>query len=265
MSEKLIAKVKALIDEGKSFNYANFAAKNKSGFPSSISIEYSAWKLKVENLLFSRLGKSSPIFLKFKDADSVKLLGAGPVRFDNAQNAILGSLNAAIDTIEFEPKTKESEIKKAEGSNKVFVVHGHDEKMKTEMEVFLTEIGLEPVVLHRKPDEGLTVIEKIEKHSDVGYAFILLTPDDVSYPASEDSKVDSDRKKDRIPRQNVIFEFGYFVGKLGRNRVCCLYKKGVSLPTDVSGMIYKEIIDKVEEVAFGILKDLKAAGYGVTF
>ena len=64
-------------------------------------------------------------------------------------------------------------------------------------------------------------------------------------------------------RQNVIFEFGYFVGKLGRKRVCCLYKKGVSLPTDILGMLYKEITEEVEEKAYAILKDLKAAGYEV--
>lgn len=66
-------------------------------------------------------------------------------------------------------------------TKKVFVVHGRDEVAKTGLEVFLHEIGLEPIVLHRQADEGLTIIEKFEKHSDVGYAFILLTPDEVAY------------------------------------------------------------------------------------
>ena len=108
------------------------------------------------------------------------------------------------------------------------------------------------------------MIEKFEKHSDVGYVFILLTPDDMSYAASEEAKLDADRNKEARARQNVIFEFGFFVAKLTRRRVCCLYKEGVTLPTDVSGVMYKEVHNAVEEVAFSILKDLKAVGYSVS-
>lgn len=146
---------------------------------------------------------------------------------------------------------------------KVFVVHGHDEIAKTNLEIFLREIGLEPVVLHRQADEGLTIIEKFEKHSDVGYAFILLTPDEIAYIKADESKEDSERKKESRARPNVIFEFGYFVGKLGRSRVCCLYTGDVSLPSDVSGMIYKRFTNNIEEVAYSIMKDLKASGYEI--
>ncbi len=149
-------------------------------------------------------------------------------------------------------------------TKKVFIVHGHDEVAKTSLEVFLHEIGLEPVVLHRQADEGLTVIEKFEKHSDVGYAFILLTPDEITYIKSEQIKADNDREKEFRARPNVIFEFGYFVGKLGRSRVCCLYTGGVSLPSDVGGMIYKKFTSSIEEVAYSIIKDLKASGYAIT-
>ena len=146
-------------------------------------------------------------------------------------------------------------------SKKVFLVHGHDEVAKTNLEIFLSEIGLEPVVLHRQADEGLTVIEKLEKHSDVGYAFILLTPDEVAYLAADEEKPDNGRTKELRARPNVIFEFGYFVGRLGRSRTCCLYTGGVELPSDVSGMIYKKFNSSIEEVAYSIIKDLKAAGY----
>lgn len=151
----------------------------------------------------------------------------------------------------------------AHRSKKVFVVHGRDEVAKTGLEVFLHEIGLEPIVLHRQADEGLTIIEKFEKHSDVGYAFILLTPDEISYLASDAAKPDPERIKEYRARPNVIFEFGYFVGKLGRSRVCCLYTGNVALPSDVSGMIYKKYEKSIEEVAYSIIKDLKAAGYAV--
>ena len=264
MSNKWVEKMKLLIEEGRSFDYDNFSPKGKYGYPSSLKVEYVAWKTKVENLIVSLFGKSSPLFETYKKGDSVHVIGNGSDKFESAQGFILGSLSAAVDTLEFEPKVEEDGKRTFEKNNRVFVVHGHNEKLKNQLEIFLIEIGLEPVVLHRKPDEGLTIIEKFEKYSDVGYAFILLTPDDVSYSASEANMLDSDRKKEMRARPNVIFEFGYFVGKLGRKRVCCLYNEGVSLPTDVSGMIYKEIIDNVEEAAFAILKDLKAAGYNVT-
>lgn len=166
-----------------------------------------------------------------------------------------GTVHAVLPTQQsssVQPRTK-----------KVFVVHGRDEIAKTNLEVFLHEVGLEPVVLHRKADEGLTIIEKFEKHSDVGYAFILLTPDEVAYLAVEDSKPESERSKELRARPNVIFEFGYFVGKLGRSRVCCLYTGNVSLPSDVSGMIYKRYERSIEEVAYSVIKDLKASGYDV--
>lgn len=146
-------------------------------------------------------------------------------------------------------------------TNKVFIVHGHDELAKTNLEVLLRELGLEPVILHRQADEGMTIIEKFEKHSDVGYAFILLTPDEISYLKTEENKKDQQRIKEKRARPNVIFEFGYFVGKLGRSKVCCLHTGDVSLPSDVSGMIYKKYLNSVEELTISIIKDLKASGY----
>lgn len=162
-----------------------------------------------------------------------------------------------------ESNLNEGEESPSARSKKVFVVHGHDEVAKTNLEVFLHEIGLEPVVLHRQADEGLTIIEKFEKHSEVGYAFILLTPDEIAYLKSDESKADDQRKKEARARPNVIFEFGYFVGKLGRARVCCLYTGDVSLPSDVSGMIYKKFGGSIDEVAYSIIKDLKASGYAI--
>jgi predicted nucleotide-binding protein len=181
-------------------------------------------------------------------------------------------IDSIIERLELIPLTKtaaavapqESEsVRSPAKTKKVFVVHGHDEIAKTNLEVFLHEIGLEPVVLHRQADEGLTIIEKFEKHSDVGYAFILLTPDEISYVKADESKDDNKRLKEYRARPNVIFEFGYFVGKLGRSRVCCLYTGDVSLPSDISGMIYKKFTNSIEEVAYSIIKDLKASGYAI--
>lgn len=164
-------------------------------------------------------------------------------------------------------KRKPIESKKQAMSNnrKVFVVHGHDTELKTDVELFLHSINLEPIVLHRQLDEGLTVIEKFEKHSDVVYALILLTPDDIGFPISEIQKPEEERQIEYRARQNVIFEFGYFVGKLSRKNVCCIYKAGVQVPSDLNGLIYKQVNKSIEEVGLFVMKELKNAGLDVKF
>ena len=143
-------------------------------------------------------------------------------------------------------------------SNKIFIVHGHDHALKNDLEIFLKNVGLEPIVLHRQSDEGLTIIEKLEKFTDVGYAFVLLTPDDIGYPIKKLEKEEKERAKEYRARQNVIFEFGYLVGKLNRNRVCCIYKEQITLPTDIAGLLYKKVITSIEDIGLAIIKELKA-------
>jgi predicted nucleotide-binding protein len=176
----------------------------------------------------------------------------------------LGSLAVARDVLENDPLRELSdsgEFVATTFSNKVFIVHGHDEDSKNSLDILLREMKLEPVVLHRQPDQSMTIIEKFEKYSDVGYAFVILTPDECAYIASDETKPDSERRTELRARPNVLFEFGYFVAKLGRSRVCCLHTGGVSLPSDVHGMIYKKFHTSVEEIAYSISKELKAAGY----
>ncbi len=123
-------------------------------------------------------------------------------------------------------------------SKRVFVVHGHDDGTKQAVARYLERLGLEAVILHEKPNEGRTVIDKFERHSDVAFAVVLLTPDDVGAAKSEAADL-----KPRA-RQNVVFELGYFVGKLTRARVCALHKGGVELPSDLQGVLYVELDEK---------------------
>lgn len=137
---------------------------------------------------------------------------------------------------------------------KIFIVHGHDDTSKLELARILENFGLEPIILHEQASEGKTVIEKFEKHaSNVGYAFILLTPDDMCSSSKNELKGRA--------RQNVILELGYFMGKLGRGRVCCLYKGEVELPSDILGIIYIKFQNTVKECYEEIIKELKNAGY----
>lgn len=120
-------------------------------------------------------------------------------------------------------------------SRKLFVVHGHDVAAKESLARFLQKVKLEPIILHEQPNGGRTIIEKFETYSsDVGFAVVLLTPDDMGCAAND---VKAEKLKPRA-RQNVITELGFFIGKLGRTRVCALHKGEVELPSDYSGVLY---------------------------
>lgn len=141
-------------------------------------------------------------------------------------------------------------------SNKIFIVHGHDSGTKETVARFISQLGLEPIILHEQANQGKTIIEKFEDHSDVGYAIALITPDDTGAPINEPDDV---RQR---ARQNVIFEFGYFIGKLGRDRVVGLKKGDVEVPSDYSGVLYIKL-DESDAWRFLLLKELKSAGYDI--
>jgi len=139
---------------------------------------------------------------------------------------------------------------------KVFIVHGHDEAAREMTARFLERLGLKPIILHEQPNMGKTIIEKLEHYSDVGYAVVLLTPDDEGR-----KKADREVLRDRA-RQNVMLELGYFTGRLGRNRVCALHRGSVEIPTDYLGVLYLPL-DEGEGWKFRLAKELKAAGFNV--
>ena len=100
----------------------------------------------------------------------------------------------------------------------------------------MKQLGLEPIILHEQASSGRTVIEKFEFYSeDIAFAVVLLTPDDVGHPGNGPNE-----PKPRA-RQNVILELGYFMGRLGRDRVCALHREDVELPSDYQGVIYIEL------------------------
>ena len=121
-----------------------------------------------------------------------------------------------------------------ETRRKVFISHGHDEEAKMTVAKFVENLGLKVTVLDEPPNSGLTVIENLEKYADdTGFAIALLTPDDVGALKDE-----ADRQLNPRARQNVLFELGYFIGKLNPNRVCLLYKEGVELPSGIRDVTY---------------------------
>lgn len=121
-------------------------------------------------------------------------------------------------------------------SNKVFIVHGHDDAAKIEMARTLEKAGLEAVILHEQADVGMTIIEKIEKYTDVAFAVILYTECDKGRAKEQDVNEEKYRA-----RQNVVFEHGYLIGKLGRTHVSAFVKGDVETPGDISGVVYTKM------------------------
>ena len=122
-------------------------------------------------------------------------------------------------------------------TREVFVIHGRDNGARQMVARFLEKMDLTPVILDEESNQGQTIIEKFEKHAAVRFALALLTPDDIGSLCGEENNL-----KPRA-RQNVIFEFGYFIGRLGREHVCALTKGNVEIPTDYAGVLYIPLDD----------------------
>ena len=138
----------------------------------------------------------------------------------------------------------------------VFIIHGRDDGTKETVARFISQLQLKPIILHEQPNQGQTIIEKFEQHAEVAFAIALLTPDDTGGLVGE--------KQSNKPRarQNVIFEFGYFIGRLGRHRVCALTKGNVEIPSDYDGVLYIPF-DESGAWKMELVKELKTAGFDV--
>lgn len=171
-------------------------------------------------------------------------------------------LESIIERLSIIPDEKQGILEitpqdKSSISNKIFIVHGHDSAIKEATARTLTKLGLEPIILHEQADGGRTIIEKFEENSsEVGFAVILLTADD-------DGKAKKETSYKSRARQNVVFEMGYFVGRLGRNRVFLLLAEGVEKPGDLDGIVYTPI-DVHDGWKLKLVKELKACGYNVS-
>lgn len=133
-------------------------------------------------------------------------------------------------------------------------MHGHDEAVKAEVALLLTRLGLNPIILNEQANRGMTVAEKLENYSDVGFAVILITPDDVGGKSNDTF----------LPRarQNVILELGYFWAKLGPDKLCPLYGEGVELPSDFGGIVYT-LLDRGGIWKTKLVQELQGVGYDV--
>lgn len=142
-------------------------------------------------------------------------------------------------------------------NNKVFIVHGHDNEAKIEMARVLEKLGYEAIILHEQPTAGRTIIEKIEANANVAFAVVLYTECDLG----RDKDSPPERVKYRA-RQNVVFEHGYLIGKLGREKVSAFVKGNVETPGDISGVVYTSM-DQAGAWKQELVKEMQAAGLNV--
>lgn len=233
------------------------------------SPEHEKWERNARNAVSFVFGKKSQ---QLKDLDSALepysreskiYLDSKADAFRQVSPSITTFLETMIEEVEdweqdvgLEPSDGPKEAPMSPQDKNIFIIHGHDAGAKEEVARFLSKLGLNPIILHEQANQGKTVIEKFEQHADVSFAIALLTPDDVGASNTE-------RKRLRPrPRQNVLFEFGYFIGKLGRSHVCGLIKGDVEKPSDYSGVLYINF-DAAGAWKMELLKELRAAGLQV--
>jgi predicted nucleotide-binding protein len=194
-------------------------------------------------------------------------------KYSDRRNFISSEFTPVLDFLEFGVLHKNKEANKNElvegvvklqeniitrNKRKVFIVHGRDNEVKQEVSRFIEKIGLEAIILHEKASSGRTIIEKIEYYSnDVDFAIVLYTACDRGLGNHENGSKPRSRA-----RQNVVFEHGYLMAKLGRENVCSLVKGDVETPNDIGGVVYVPF-----DVSGGwkqdICRELKSCGYGI--
>ena len=217
---------------------------------------FTIWKNQVERLIIRHYGDAS---IECKQFQAIDFIPAFPV-MSEIHKQYVDSCKWGLEIVRgmlenfFEEWEEETTVRY--DTKKSFIVHGHDEALKYQVARVLEQQGIEAVILSEQANTGKTIIEKIEKHSDVGAAILLFTPDD-SCKANAESNY-----KPRA-RQNVVFEAGFFMGKLGRDRVVMLVADHtLELPSDLHGVVYVSepgwqysLIDELKEMGFDVSKD----------
>ncbi len=228
-----------------------------------VSPEFKAWHSKTMRFLTNKYGENSVEVGEFKKLPFAPRSYISSVPHDNSIEC-LRDLKATIIVLkdylmeESVENVDEKSKCKSEFSvvshDKVFIVHGHNGELKEAVARLLEAQDIEAIILSEQVNQGKTIIEKFEEYSDVGAAIALFTKDD--YGRKKGTEEDMPRA-----RQNVVFEAGYFMGKLGRNRVVIIAEKGIEMPSDLQGVVYT---DK-ETWKIDVCRELKAMNYSIDF
>ncbi|MCA0978635.1 nucleotide-binding protein [Qipengyuania flava] len=178
------------------------------------------------------------------------------------KDALAAAFNKVLESGEDNIPFEAAKVPVDPASTRVFVVHGHDEHAREQLERILMILGLEPFVLQNTAGDGLTIIEALERQIGrepvAKFGIVLMTPDDVGY-----AKVHGTEKADDRARQNVVLEMGMLLSSLTREKVVVLVKGHVELPSDANGIIYLHFNDHVKEKATQLAERLSKAGFDI--
>lgn len=223
--------------------------------------QFKAWYTRVEIFLADQYGEKSiqlnkfyeiefePRVLPFSEVDSYDYIGHCARGLNTAKAYFTVYLEQLKGEEDVDDNTQKLQCC---NYNKVFIVHGHDNALKQELARTIEKQGLQAIILSEQISPGKTIIEKIEENSDVAGAICLFTADDLG--RAKAGMEDKPRA-----RQNVVFEAGYFMGKLGRDHVVMICEDGVEIPGDLSGVVYTGKNHWEVEM----LKALKVMGYNI--
>ena len=223
------------------------------GYNGKLQPEYVSWRLQSISAIEEIGGKAKPI-LKELDGD-----GNGAYFLEDSASRLLGALKAALVIAQRQEKSINAnarmQIKPSRENRKVFIVHGHNDALLNQVARFLEKLELVTVILFEQAGKNNTIIEKLERNADVSFAVILLTPDDLGKKATDEKLLPR-------ARQNVIFELGYFIGRLNRVNVVALYDESVELPSDYRGIEYIKI-DAEGAWKMKLAKEIKESGISI--
>lgn len=227
------------------------------------SVDFKQWKNKAELFIARKYGQESLDYkqfkgIKFYTIDISEINGWGK-RIDHVKECQEGLLIAKEKFQEYLDDMKENAdeeqpkvLSQQLNYKKIFIVHGHDGELRESIARVIEKQSIEAIILSEQANQGKTIIEKVEKYSDVGGAVCLFTADDLG-------KKKTDKEDHSRARQNVVFEAGYFMGKLGRDHIVILADEGVELPSDLSGIVYTNVMNW----QLDLLKELKSMGYQI--
>lgn len=181
------------------------------------------------------------------------------VSYDQYTKDITKEILAEAKELIAQPKKVNLEVSSKRNTDRmfteVFIVHGRDELAKNEVARFVEKLGFKAIILHEQENLGMTIIEKIEYFTNVDFGIVLYTPCDIG-------SIKEEQKFQPRARQNVVFEHGFLIGKLGRSKVCALVKDDVEIPNDISGLVYVTM-DKNKAWELAIAKEMKKIGYKI--
>lgn len=232
---------------------------------------FKEWEFRADRFLAKHYGQESEERIRFSKVDFGEYHGQNDIlagiRCKSGLQEAKAIFKVYLDELEQEDFDRAAERIKAVGGevvkinnwvekkyDKVFIVHGHDNTLKQEVARIIEKQGLEAVILSEQANGGKTIIGKIEENSDVGAAICLFTGDD--YGRAKDATSENLRA-----RQNVVFEAGYFMGKLGRGNVILIASPDIEIPSDLQGVVYTN----KDMWQTDVLRELKAIGYNVDF